>query len=507
MVRSLRWGRDTPVLWWALGLLAVLQVPWAAAKPDFGINFPISGSIKVSKSIDDANTVLMALDDNTELVTTSGYPGLQTLVDTLRNISLVLVSVGSELPPLGRALVANTSNNISAAFDPVYGKIVALNLTITVLLPPAVSSINDIIGHYVPDMLYDGFDRVVVGLGDIAQSLFILQGAINDAILQAGGNPNDVTLVNLKQHVKPVHIYQLVFFVNQLRAYLPVVKFTVDSTLENISMADKYLLLVKQALSATDTNYKNLIDGVANVTDKIATTVQTEFGNHTRAIATIETSAVNVTKMAAPIATFKQHTDSLTTVYYPKMRAALQMLLDALQESLTGNATPGIFWSNALDSLILTLIENGGYAQFCFYKYYGLVFGTITAISDSVDQCFDREIPRLQQLNDLLPSLILQLQYDYEDLLAQIALCTSLAPYQQDASCLTTLSGLYSDIATQFGNKLKVVFNLISSATVSSAKRYLVCVELLKLAVMEDNEQYLTDDIRKCALGGPTADD
>uniref|UniRef100_A0A2M4AVR8 Putative secreted protein n=2 Tax=Anopheles triannulatus TaxID=58253 RepID=A0A2M4AVR8_9DIPT len=498
--------RGTPVLWWALGLLAVVQVPGATAKPDFGINFPITGSGKVSKAIVDANTVLMALDDNTELVTKSGYPGLQTLVDTLRNISIVLVSVGSELPPLGLQLVANNSNNISGAFDPVYGKILALNQTISVQLPPTISIINDIIGHYVPDMLKDGFDRVVVGLIDITKALMALQSALNAAVLQAG-NVADVTVDILKQHVELVHVYQLVFFVNQLRAYLPVVKFSVDSTLENIAMADKYLLLVQQALGTTDTHYQNLTAGVENVTDAIAATVQAEFGNHSRAVAAIQRTAVNVTKLASPIASFRTHTDSLTTVYYPKMRAALQALLDVLQESLTGNATPGIFWSNALDSLILTLIENGGYAQFCFYKYYGLVFGTITAISDSVDQCFDREIPRLQQLNDLLPSLILQLQYDYEDLLAEIAACTALAPYSMDDSCLTTLSGFYADIATQFGKKLKVVFDVISNATVSSAKRYLICVELLKLIVMEGNEVQMTDDIRQCALGGPKADD
>ncbi|XP_050096397.1 uncharacterized protein LOC126578138 [Anopheles aquasalis] len=506
MVRSLRSGRGKPVLWWALCLLVVVQVPWAAAKPDFGINFPIAGSPKVSKAISDANTVLIALDDNTELVTLSGYPGLQTLVDTLRNISLVLVSVGSELPPLGMALVANNSNNITGAFEPVYTKIIALNVTINVELPPTITIINDLIGHYVPDMLLDGFARVVKGLIDITQALMAMQSALNDATLQAGGNTADVTVDMLKQHVKPVHVYQLVFFVNQLRAYLPVVKFSVDSTLENIAMADKYLLLVKEALSATDTNYQSLMADVKNVTDKIAVTVQTEFGNHTQAVGAIQQAAVNVTALAGPIGSFKTHTDSLTTVYYPKMRAALQALLDALQESLTGNATPGIFWSDALDSLIITLIENGGYAQFCFYKYYGLVFGTITALSDSVNQCFDLEIPRLEQLNDLLPSLILQLQYDYEDLLTEIAVCTGLAPYQLDASCLSTLSGYYTDIAIQFGNKLKAVFNFISSATASSANRYLICVELLKLTVMEDNEQYLTDDIRQCALGGPNAD-
>ncbi|XP_052873817.1 uncharacterized protein LOC128279137 [Anopheles cruzii] len=482
----------------------LLQAPLVLAKPDFGINFPITDSAKVSNAAISSNQVLLAVSFNTGLTTESGYPGLQPLVDLLRQIATGTVSIGSELTPLVVSLVANVSNDPESAFGPVFSKIHDVQQAINAQLLPATDAIYNLIGPPVPNQLIDGYTRISDGLADLASALQNLQDAIVAGITQAG-SATALTEQLVKQFVKPALVYQVVFATNQLRAYIPVVKYTIDSTLEDISLADEYLLLVEDTVDAADTVNEGLIAGLGDITDQISETVETQLDSYTAQIGTI-TSTISNTDVLNALAGLSSGTGALSSSLYPAMEANLQALIDLIRNAVLGNGGSDVFSSGLLHDLILTLIENGGFAQFCFYKYYGLVFGSLTALADSIGQCFDKEAERLAYLRDLLPSLIELLHYDFEDVLSQYDVCTKLTAPADLNACIAVLSEYYPNIVTEFNHQMQSVFDLIRIETTASGVRFQICLSLLKLPEQQA-EPSLSNAIRQCAIGGPTEDD
>uniref|UniRef100_A0A182J1Q5 Protein TsetseEP domain-containing protein n=1 Tax=Anopheles atroparvus TaxID=41427 RepID=A0A182J1Q5_ANOAO len=499
-----------------LCVLSLLQVPpLVRARPDFGINLAITGSGKVSQSATDANEVVQALDDNTAFTADTSYPGLQELADQLAGVADMTVQLGGELVPLVTALVADMSGNVAGAFGPVFAKITAIKTTIATDLPTANAAIDAIVGHYVPDQLTDGFERIVEGLQDLEELLGTLKAAIDAAVGQAG-SADSVTPALVKKYVKPALVYRVVFAVNQLKAYVPVVKYTIDSTLENINLADDYLLIVYEALNQSSATAAALQAQISAVTEAIATTVKTQLDGYEENFVATESGVADLTAVAAApdyaavtnaLEAFGVHFDSLSSTLYPALDGYLLALLEVLATALPGSGTSGNVSSDLLDSLILTLIENGKFAQFCFYKYYGLVLGFLTSIADNASLCFDKEERRLTFLKDSLPGIMALLPFDYDAILDQLSTCDWLTDPDTLSECLTTLAGFHTAIAVEFGHKLQYVFDLIGAETEASANRFLICLELTKLNLVEISEPTLLDEIRQCALGGPTADD
>uniref|UniRef100_A0A182QLE5 CTLH domain-containing protein n=1 Tax=Anopheles farauti TaxID=69004 RepID=A0A182QLE5_9DIPT len=491
------------------------------AKPDFGVNLPITSSGKVSQAVLGAKSVLVAVDDNTPLTVEANYNGLQQLADIMTTIAAIPVQIGNELIPLVTSLVTDGSGDVTAAFAPVFAKITEVADAITTKIPLANTAIkalfqarfNSIGLDYIPDQLTDGFDRITDGLADLTAKLQVLKGAIEAAVTEM---VVDLSPAILKKHVKPALIYNLVFAVNQLKAYIPEVKYTIDSTLENINLADDYLVLLYQASSDSVTTNTALINSVRTVTDGIQTRVKEYLDLYGSEYDSLKTSAKALTNIAtapdisnmfAALDAFTTTYESLATTRYPALATQMQTLLDTMATALGGSSTPGQITSGLLDSLILTVIENGKFAQFCFNKYLGLVFGFLTSLSDSAGLCFDKEITRLQYLQDSLLEFTDMLPFDYEMTEVELTVCDNLTPQDKLDECVLLLSGFYDELSVQFSLKVQYLFELIEAETVASANRFLICVELVKINLVEMSEPTLTDEIRQCALGGPTADD
>uniref|UniRef100_A0A182T3V3 Uncharacterized protein n=1 Tax=Anopheles maculatus TaxID=74869 RepID=A0A182T3V3_9DIPT len=230
--------------------LVALMLPLVLAKPDFGISLPITSSGKVSLAAQLAKTVLEAVDDNTPYTVKANFKGMQDLANVMSSVAKVTVTLGTELVPLVTTLVSDVSGDVNAAFTPVLSKIAEVKSAIGTQLTLATTEIKTILKthysseglDYIPNQLNDGFARIVLGLDDLNTKLGAFKKAIEDAIA-AAGSVESLTDVFVKKYVKPAFLYNVVFAINQLKAFLPVVKYTIDSTLENINLGDKYLLL------------------------------------------------------------------------------------------------------------------------------------------------------------------------------------------------------------------------------------------------------------------------
>ncbi|XP_058123206.1 uncharacterized protein LOC131294269 [Anopheles ziemanni] len=484
------------------------------AKPDFGINLPITGSGKVSQAINDAKDVVDAVDENTLYTAESDYPGLQDLADLLKSMAELTVRLSDELVPLVTSLVADMSGNVAGAFGPVFTKIADIKTAIGTEMPMDNIAIGELVGHYVPEQFTDGFARITDGLTELETILGSLKTAIDAAVLQAGADA--ITPAIVKKNVKPALVYRVVFSINQLKAYIPEVKYTIDSTLENINLADDYVLLVSSAMLASDATTTQLQAQMSAVTDAISTTVETALDGYVGDFDTLESNvgdyaavaaATDYTTLTTALEAYKAHLDTLQPTKYPALDGYLAALLEVFNTALPSSGSSGGISSDLLDSLILTLIENGRYAQFCFYKYYGLVLAFLTTIADNASLCFDKEERRLTYLKDSLPLITQLLPFDFDIILDQVGICDTITDSTTLGECITTLSGFYTAIATEFGHKLQYLFDLIDAETEASGNRFLICIELVKLNLVEISESNLQDEIRQCALDGPTADD
>ncbi|KFB40332.1 AGAP007272-PA-like protein [Anopheles sinensis] len=485
------------------------------AKPDFGINLGITGSGKVTLATNDAKDVVDAVSENTVFTADSNYPGLQDLANLLKAVADLTVKLSDEMVPLVTSLVADMSGDVAGAFGPVLAKITEMKTAIGTELPKANTAIEALVGHYIPDQFTDGFGRIDQGLTDLETILGTLKAAIDAAVLQAGG-ADAITPAIVKKNVKPALVYRVVFSINQLKAYIPVVKYTIDSTLENINLADDYVVLVSSAVVASAATNTQLQAQISTVTDAITRTVETELDGYVDTFGTLQTSVGDLEAVAAAteyaqlttaLEAYKTHLDSLQATKYPALDGYLEALLEVFKTALPSTGSSGGITSDLLDSLILTLIENGKYAQFCFYKYYGLVLAFLTTIADNASLCFDKEERRLTYLKDSLPLITQLLAFDFDSILDQVGICDTVTDSTTLGECITTLSGFYTTIATEFGHKMQYVFDLIKAETEASGNRFLICIELVKLNLVEISEANLEDEIRQCALGGPTADD
>ncbi|EDO64624.1 AGAP007272-PA [Anopheles gambiae str. PEST] len=498
-------------------------LPSAHAKPDFGIKLPIKSSGKVSTAAQNAQTVLLAADDNTPYMVEANYKGLQELANITVRVATDLVTIGSDLVPNVTALVSDVSGNMSDAFATMFTSINTTKEAISTKLPIAIADIKAVFKthfaseglDYIPKQFSDGFRRIVLGLNDLTAKLQTLRLALDTAGTQAGG-VTELTEALVKQYVKPAFIYEVVFSINQLKAYLPVIKYTIDSTLENINLADDYLLLVQKASNQSADVSGTVLASVKNVTDALAIDVKAGVDSYALEYSGVAADIQNLTHItAAPafsnvtgaLSSFREVFNKTQTKRYTAMDDQLQTLLNTIANALSaGNATTNVS-SPLLDSLILTVIENGKYAQFCFNKYMGLVFGFLTSLSDNSALCVDKEITRLEYLQDTLATVRILLPPDYEDLFNELSICNSLTTPDNLNECVQALSGFYTEVVANFDLKMQYLFELIETEAAASANRFLICNELAKVNLVEFTETDLINSIRACALTGPTADD
>uniref|UniRef100_A0A182K9X8 Protein TsetseEP domain-containing protein n=1 Tax=Anopheles christyi TaxID=43041 RepID=A0A182K9X8_9DIPT len=499
-------------------------LPSALAKPDFGIKLPIKSSGKVSVAVLNAQTVLIAADDNTPFTANSNYKGLQELANVTVRVATELVNVGNDLIPNVTNLVSDISGNVSGAFATVYTNINQTKETISTKLPTAIADIKAVFKthfnstglDYIPKQFNDGFRRIVLGLDDLAAKLQALNKAIDAAGNEAMG-VTELTDTLVKQYVKPAFVYDVVFSVNQLKGYLPVIKYTIDSTLENIKIADDYLLLVRIGANDTAIATNKTVESVKNVTDAIANDVQTNLNATTLKLIDVQTgirdtlnlitSAPNMYTVNAALSSIGEDVYKSQTERYPLMVDQLKALIDAITNALSGGSTTGQLSSPLLDSLILTVIENGKYAQFCFYKYMGLVFGFLTSLTDNAALCVDKEISRLEYLQETLALMWSLFPSDYESWLSELNTCEILTTPGSLTACVDALSAFYDELRKNFQLKIESFFELIETEASASTNRVMICIELTKLNLIEFTEPDLINDIRACAWSGPTADD
>ncbi|XP_053666088.1 uncharacterized protein LOC128715233 [Anopheles marshallii] len=495
-------------------LLLLLQGSLAFASPDYGLPNGAVGTARVLSSVSAASSYLdtLAASQLVPATITQTAFGLPTMVQVLQQTGTAVSQDGTNIANALATLARSSTGDPTALFDAALKSIQDALGRIGQLLPATKSSLFAIVGSNVPDRLTDSIGRIETGLQTLAAQIGTLKSAILAAVAEAGSATSISTTI-LGKYITPKKVYSLVQTVKQLRAFLPVVRYTLNTSIEDAVEADSYLNTYAATLATLDGTVKLILDSLDTAKEGLYATVKSGV----RALATAYTTAKDAT-LSLPIndvtALGTEITAMLskfsTTLGDPDqdilaVATQLQGYLDAVKGMVT-ISDPEVISpadSKLIGTLIQTLIYSGPYSRYCFHKYNAPVSYLLSYLLDESILCIDREIPRLANLATAAQSVLAVDAFDFEDILDWLTICNELQGDTDRTACVTRISQSYKPLGDYFADKYRLLFDLTTSEVGASKQRVKICIGLSRRSIADGYISDLQDDIKQCAAKGP----
>uniref|UniRef100_A0A182QDW0 Protein TsetseEP domain-containing protein n=1 Tax=Anopheles farauti TaxID=69004 RepID=A0A182QDW0_9DIPT len=501
-----------------VGLIILLfQSALIDGSPDFGLPADtVSGADRVLASVNAASSYVNTLAP-AELVpaaiTQSAF-GLPTIVQILQGTGSFVSEDGAALALAMSNLATSSSGDPAALFDAVTGSIQTTLDHIAQRLPTAKSGLSALIGESVPDRLTDGFQRVTAGLQLLSARIGALKSGVLRAIEVAGSATNIPTQV-LTKHVTVRMVYEVLSVVQDLRAYLPVIRYTLNTSLEDAVEADAFLTLYTATLTAAtamlvpitssfqtaqDTFYgilKSSVTGLADFyTDQKQQILALEMYSEPDVGAAIDTMLAKYTSTLAGYETDITGVASRLSNDLSTLKAALSSPRPEI-DSFTD--------SKVIGAMVHTLIDSGVYSRYCYQKHKDLVLLAIGLLVQESSNCIVREIPRLTDLSDAVRSLVATDVFDFEDVLDWLTICNELQNGTIKRACVDRIASSYKPLGDFFADKYDMLGDLIDTELSASMLRLTVCMQLSERTITLRYVPDVRADIELCAVRGPNA--
>ncbi|XP_052898650.1 uncharacterized protein LOC128305309 [Anopheles moucheti] len=504
----------------AFGIVCLLQGLSAEPKPEFGLTNSIPASGKLTTVKGAVNTISNEIKALVVPTLTSGMTKLDT---TKTKIVAVINDFDTKTKAITagyESLLAATDGNINGAFAPL---LTAIDDAVTYIAGDGAaisSALSDLTYTGISDELTDAFTRITAGLSDLKTKTNTVKSAISAAASADGGAM--VSTATLRQYVTLKIMYDVLNSATKLRTYLPLVKYILTITLENLSEADTYVNALKTAMNSDVSAVTNSFKGeIKTYTDAIKTAVSGKFATADSDVGGIQSTvsgmtplmaASGLTDLKAKISLLKGYfgTSSLgsgTTAMataFTHIETALADLITSLKNAVTVTDNP------LVNKLIDTLMGNDEYGRYCYNKYKDLVKGLFDLSFDASWMCVDKETARLQHLQSTLTLIIEQLAYDYEDIVSQVGVCNNLSIAGDTANtsaCIASLTAFYNDLFAATKTKIDLVFTIASDEAVAVENRLLICFNLVNLDTSVTQVATITEGLTICSNSGPKGTD
>ncbi|XP_052898384.1 uncharacterized protein LOC128305120 [Anopheles moucheti] len=490
----------------SVALACILQV--AHASPDFGIQGTIGGVVKINARAVLAKEHFLRVDDYI-------IPTQKSDISKLRDAAVILQAIGLQVNTLGPALIdalTTASDDDSGNVEKTFSLITMARITfedyINVVLEEQIHNLETLLGLYVRDQLVDDFFHISARLTALEATLTVLQKAAQDAQTAANGGPVSDTLV--RQFINADLVAELTRHLTLLAYRIPVLTYTITSSLENIQQADEYYyglrLASDRVLDEIDASGKDFYDNTvayskpvedamnALISDyasdlDLATASATEYNvaDLTTAIGGLKT--VQNTKLAATLKAYKD-------LYVPRILELSKLLPIESNFSFLAGENPAAV-------LVGVLIANGPFSRFCFWKYASLLHN-ILLTSNFASECYDREYNRLQSLQQALLLEIEMISFNQEIIYPYTSACHFLpaSASTRVGPCATELAAYFTVISTEYDAKLAAFTKLAEIELNASKERLSVCWSS-KVQQILVKYKTIVPEILKCADSGP----
>uniref|UniRef100_A0A182WJM7 Protein TsetseEP domain-containing protein n=1 Tax=Anopheles minimus TaxID=112268 RepID=A0A182WJM7_9DIPT len=491
-------------------LILLLQTSLAIASPDYGLPNSVIGTAKVLSSVNEATTYLDTLAA-AKLVSASIARtefGLPNIVQILKQTGNTASQDGINVANALSSLAQSSSGDATILFDAVLKSIQDALKRITEMLPTTKSSLSALIGSNVPDRLTDCFGRIESSLKTLEVEIGTLKSAILAAVAEAG-SPTSISANILGKHITAKKVYSVVRTVRNLRAFLPVVRYTLNTAIEDAVEADSFLTAYTTTVAALDGMVTIVLQSLNVAEQGFYATLKSGIQALASSYANMKESTLLLpinedSSLGAEIGSMLSKFS--TTLGDPEkdilsVATELQSYLGAIKSmvAITDPQVVSITDSKLIEALIQTLIYGGPYSRYCFNKYKALVSYLISYLLDESIVCVEREIPRLANLATTVQSVLDVNAFDFEDIYDWLTICNELQVSTDRTECVARIAQSYTPLGDYFADKYDLLFDLTTSEVNASKQRANICINLSRRSIADGFMADLQDDIKQCA--------
>ncbi|XP_053673477.1 uncharacterized protein LOC128723737 [Anopheles nili] len=494
-----------------LTLLCVVQSILAIPRPDFAISGSISGSATVKQAGIDLSTDAAKVGEKT-LTVASGYTSLVTVSDALQAIGDSIVSAASDVGNAIRLLSIDNQGTIDVAFTEVSNKIGTLKTLLAGTFDGKLDSITTITGSYIKNQFKDAFATTTTTLNSLTTALTALKKDVTAAKTAAGNGP--ITAAHIRANVKPKSVSDVLSFVRSLRSNMPLIRFVIDSSLDNVAAADGFVTDLKvdllAGIAAYGVNLAAYQQAVTTQGTDVGPKLTTAVGTSPSMILADIQSALDaaswyLSSLSTPLGSLNTALTTEVNTANTAIAASLSTYagnVPNLQQNL--QSTLGTTLCVAIKAVSEVQIANGPYSDFCFSKFSPRVISQITLTVDAIEVCFEKELTRLVSLEGLATMVGQQLAFNTEDLLANMNFCLGITVSDDQATCFKSLKPYYTAIASKASALLTTLKSVVASEATASYNRLGACI-IASLGVTSISAAEASSGVRTCLTAGPTA--
>uniref|UniRef100_A0A6E8VW46 Protein TsetseEP domain-containing protein n=1 Tax=Anopheles coluzzii TaxID=1518534 RepID=A0A6E8VW46_ANOCL len=497
-------------------LLGALQRIEAEPRPDFAIKATISGTGNVVKN---SGKVSASFDlvDNLNLTLTSGYNLLNDMKAAVLYIGSNVTAAGMTFTTALNTLAADRSNNVNGTFAPVYQAITAMRTLLQTGFTDQFAALSKQ-GPFITKQFNDAFRSILDRLTLFTGALDRMKTGVTSARDAAGNPPNGISSDNLARYVPLKLSIDLQDALSRLNADIPLVTYIVEETQRRLSTADTFVgqmrtegqTMVNDAKSSKDVLLSDVDTISTNVMDAVDNRVVPVYNEQVAALATVQTALQAITTYGDDL---QPALDSLAAVLDANGTSALTADIDARFTAYQTGVNASVANSSSVEqfmvgetcvglrSVVEALVASSPYSKFCYSKFSPQIFNQFALSYYTVSECYDFEVFRLYQLQDLMSLVVTMIIYDVEDLGAAITIC---APLTDGAPCLTMIGPYYETLATTIGQKQAYILSFIQEETKFSLQRLSSCVVAAKYTTIISVAATVSN-LNSCILTGPVA--
>uniref|UniRef100_A0A182NKP7 Protein TsetseEP domain-containing protein n=1 Tax=Anopheles dirus TaxID=7168 RepID=A0A182NKP7_9DIPT len=488
----------------ALAVLCLLQRRASGEpRPDFALEAKVYGTVRVSGAISEAQPVVADIDAKLYITLSSGNAALSNLLLLSQEVGETVVELLEKvLNPLGILAPASESQDVEL-FDTVLNAVDSLKQFVHTRLLDINAELELAFGASLTAQFSDSLGRMSLGLQELASALGALKEVVA-VLLPLETSVENSEELGYTNAVRPSLVYRVVSAVRTLKAYLPVVTYTLSTVVENVATADHFLVSLRRIVAD--------VQEPGQYTDPILATTSQVSGAVNDATASVQAMFYEVNDTVSALSDIPS-----LTAYVP-VREALASIRNTLQQLSTAGPAfqsaladiaeklrlaletePSKLTSQVVATLVTTLVSDGPYARYCFHKYRDLLFALVGEGRLGLEECISKELSRLEHLRDALSEQVVLMRYDLEDIAGQMLVCNTLPETGARAACLERIAPFYTEMATSFEAKFNALYEHGSLEADASENRLLLCAKVLHFHIVAGLAEDLTDKIKQCA--------
>ncbi|KFB46413.1 hypothetical protein ZHAS_00014411 [Anopheles sinensis] len=500
------------VFCFSLTVFGLIQTILALPRPDFGINGDVGNSDKVEAGALSLNGEFV-LTGQKDITLTAGYTLLATLRTKLIDIGDAIVLKGTAFATQLKTLSTDDTGPYTPAFGLVETKLNELETLFRTGLAADITAIATALGSNAIKLQFDdAFADVLSAIATLKTSLTTLKTDVGKA-QKAAGTSSTVSTAIIRKNIPAKSVTDVISNVRTLRANVQLVTFIINSSLENIALADEFVVDIVAVSKQTATEFHDYVSAYQDLLEKegekVSQIISDNVGDDvdTRLSASLADLLANSDYTYSGLAnTLYILNTKLTTgtagprgdivTSYASYQAAIPTVIEDLNAELSSKLC------STVKKVVLAHVANAPYSDFCFSKFSARAYALLPIVLDNYQFCFENELSRLFDLATIVERIVAQIVFNVEELAANLDVC--LDAVGAEYVCFSAIEPYYEALANQSEEHFATIAELVDAETLASSSRLGACIVTTIYPIVVKSIE-INDNLDTCMTNGPNA--